>query len=128
MRVPVLLRLSPVVLLLWMAPSVGALAVGVHLAVDHHDPHDAEREGEISDLARAATHGHHHEDELASSHEHDARLGGVAPVPRRAPSMVAVLPSPAGATAALSVRPRSDRTLRRGPPGPLFTAHCSLLL
>jgi hypothetical protein len=127
-RAPIHRRLSSVVLLVWMAPGMGALAVGVHLALDHHGAHGAEHEREVSDLVRAATHGHHHDAEAAPSHEHDARVGRVAPIPRRGPSLVAVLPSPAAATAAGSQWPRADRTLRRGPPVPLLTAHCSLLL
>lgn len=128
MRAPTLPRLSSIVLVLWMAPSMGALALGVHLALDHHGPHGAEHEREISDLVRAATHGHHHHAEAAPSHEHDARVARVAPLPRHGPSVAAIFPSPAAATAAGSDRPRRHHMLRRGPPVPLLTAHCSLLL
>lgn len=128
MRAPLLSRLSPVVLLLWMAPSAGALAVGVHIALDHRGAHDAERQREISELARAATHGHHHDVDVGPHHEHDARLGGVAQVPRRGPSPIAAFPSLGAVTGALAGRTRPDNIPRRAPPAPLFAAHCSLLL
>lgn len=120
--------LSTLVLALWMAPSVGALGVALHLALHHHGPHHSEHAREISELAEAATHGHRHDAEAGPEHEHEARVDGFAPALRPSSSLVAVLSSPTSAHAPLTERRCFDCSPRRGPPGPLFVAYCSLLL
>lgn len=122
-------RLLPVVVLgLWMAPSLGALGVAVHLALDHHGPHDAGHAEEISELARTATHGHHHDLEAGSDHEHEARVDEPAPAIKPGSSPVGVISSPASARPSLAEPARPEVPPRRPPPGPLFASHCSLLL
>lgn len=120
--------LSAVVLLAWTTPGVGAVGLYVHLAVDHQGAHDGDHDSEISDLLRAATHGHHHEAEAAPRHEHDVRLGAPAPVVRSVSLLVAVLPAWESPPTRLSARALLDGSPRRAPPDPLFAAHCSLLL
>ena len=122
-------RLLPaVVLVLWMAPSLGALGIAVHLALDHHGPHDAGHAEEISELARTATHGHHHDLAAGTDHEHEARVDEPAPAIKPGSSPVAVLPAPAPARPSLAEPARRDVPPRRPPPDPLFATHCSLLL
>ncbi len=126
---PVALRIVAVLILAcWMSPGVGALGVGLHLALDHHGSHGAEHGLETSDLVQAAAHGHHHDAQAVPDHDHDARVDGSALALRPSASSVAVLPAATCPEVALAGRPRSDGSPRRGPPVPLFTAHCSLLL
>lgn len=127
MRAPLHRLLSYVVLLAWMAPSLGALSAGLHLAIEHHGPHGAEHVRAITDLAGAATHGHHHDLDTAPHHGHEATSGGSVSLPRPAASLLTALPSP-GVSAGSDGRWPLDRASRRGPPGPLLMAYCSLLL
>lgn len=122
---------SVVILFGWLAPGVGALGIGMHLSSEHHGLHDldgAEHQREIADLVRAAIHGHHHDFCTTPDHHHDARFDAQAPAFRPGLSVVAVLPSPLAFLAALAERSKPERSPRRGPPTPLFTANCSLLL
>lgn len=141
------------ILLAWMAPGIGALSVGLHLAHGHHGsdaqlhdeghdhPHHThpqhEQAREIADLARAAVHGHHHghhHDQgrphdigTDADHEHDARLSASTPLPRALPLLATAHPSKIDV--AVPVEPsRLGPSPRARPPGPLFTVHCSLLL
>ncbi len=126
-----------------MSPSVGALGVGLHLALAHHDGleghshHDGlegheddsgEHNLEISQLARAAAHGHHHDAEAAPDHDHDAIADGSAPTLRPNASTAEVLPVAAAFEVIFVERSLRGSSPRRGPPLPLFTANCSLLL
>ena len=120
--------LVAIVLLAWMAPGVGALGISLHLALDHHGHHGAEHELAVADLLGAAAHGHHHDADATPDHEHDARVSGSAVAPHLGASFVAVLPSAPADPTQGTEGPRPERALRRGPPAPLFTAHCSLLL
>ena len=122
-------RLVTVAILLgWLAPSAFALGVGLHLTVEHHGPHGASHEHELADLARAVTHGHHHDLEAMPDHDHDARFDGQARIPGPGPAFAAVLPASALPPETLAEGSRFDGSSRRGPPTPLFVSHCSLLL
>ena len=122
-------RLVTVAILLgWTAPGAFALGVGLHLAAEHHGPHGAAHEHELADLVRAATHGHHHDLEAAPDHGHDATLEGQARAPVTSPSFAAVLSTSPLPQATLAAASLFDAVSRRGPPTPLFFAHCSLLL
>ena len=114
-----------------MAPSVGALGAGLHLALEHRGSHGHEHghdhEDGIAELVRTASHGHHHEVDTAPDHDHEARVGSTAPLPRRGPTTASALPAPPVGTG-LEGASALDHVSRRGPPEPLFTAHCSLLL
>ena len=115
-------------LLGWLAPGAFALGVGLHLAVEHHGSHGAGHEHDLADLARSATHGHHHEHEAVPDHGHDATLAAQAGVPRPGLWAVAVLPTWPSPSVTLAEGSRFDDWSRRGLPTPLFFAHCSLLL
>ena len=122
-------RLVTVAILLgWLAPSAFALGVGLHLTVEHHGPHGASHEHELADLARAATHGHHHDREAAPDHSHGATFDAPAGIHRPGLSAVAVVALPSSPAVTLAEGSRFDDWSRRGPPTPLFFAHCSLLL
>lgn len=113
-----------------MAPNVGALGLGMHLAVvDHHDvEHGADHWMDLSDLARAATHCHHHETEAAPEHDHDSLVDGSTPKLRLSAQWAGVLALHTPVLNAPADRVPVDRCHRRGPPTSLFTAHCSLLI
>lgn len=128
MRAPAHRLVSALVLVLWTAPGLGALGLAVHLALDHHGPHDAGHAEELSKLARTATHGHHHDLEAGSDHEHEARVDEPAPAIKPGSSPVGVISSPASARPSLAEPARPDVPPRRPPPDPLFATHCSLLL
>ncbi len=119
---------SALVLTAWTLPGAGALAVGLHLTLEEHGPHGARHALEILDLAQAAAHGHHHDAEAAADHDHDARVDGPGPIVRPGHSGSAVLPAPTSLESVPPARSVQDGSPRRGPPVPLFTAHCSLLL
>ena len=119
---------SVAILLGWLAPSAFALGAGLHLTVEHHGPHGASHEHELADLARAATHGHHHDLGAAPDHDHDATFDGQTRVPDSGPSFAAVVPTSPSPPATLAEGSRFDGSSRRGPPAPLFVSHCSLLL
>ena len=111
-----------------MLPSVSALGVGLHVALDQHGHHHAEHTLEISELAQAATHGHHHDAEAAPEHDHDAKVEGSALTLRLSASLGAVLPAVASLRIEFAETLLFEGSPRRGPPVPLFTTHCSLLL
>ncbi len=119
-------RLTFFILALWMAPTVGAVAVGVHVLYEHHD-HDTGHAVDLADLARSAEHGHHHESEAVPDHEHHLVF---------APSPSVLVQGNAAAAGAIAInRPEflTAYTLpvqrsRWGPPASLFTTHCALLI
>ena len=131
-------RLLPaLVLALWITPSAGALAVGLHVAFEHryddhhHDAahsHDDDHAHDLSTQARDARHDHHHDAEAVPDHDHESIPSGFAPLLRPTPDLIAVLSATADTGASLSSRSALDRPARRAPPRPLFTAHCSLLI
>ena len=126
---PPLKRLVVVAILLgWQAPGALALGVGLHLAVGHHGPLGASHEDELADLARAATHGHHHDHEAVPDHGHAATLDAHAGLPRLGMSSVAVLAMPPSPSMTLAEGLPFDAASRRGPPPALFRTHCALLL
>ncbi len=104
----------------WLAPAVGMLGIVVHDDHDEHGHHELALE-----LAKAATHGHHHE-AATPAHDHSA----VRPA------------APAAATPGVCTAPLAPLTVgpptpavsgleRRPPPTgspPLFRSHCALLL
>ena len=111
------------VLVLWAMPAASAMALSLHVALDHHHHGDASHHA-AADLL-AAAHGHQHR-EIVPDHEHSA----ISPAaPTCAPAVWG--DAPMGALA----RPeaRSADSLRRvdsraGPPDRLFYDHCSLRL
>ena len=143
MRSPMHRLIAIAILLGWLAPSISALGVGLHVLSEHHGPHGIEPHGahgvephgphgiehqqEVADLMRIATHGHHHELDTAD-HDHDAWLGGQAPVRLGGLSLLAVFPARLSVPSSLAECSMLDRPRRRGPPIPLFTTHCTLLL
>lgn len=124
-RQPFARRLALAVLVAWSAPGAMVLGIALHLSFDHHPSTHLEHSTAIAELAQAAAHGHHHE--IDTDHDHQARLASAAPLAQPDAASTAVL-----STASMAVdpgdAPRIDRRARRGPPTPLFTAHCSLLL
>lgn len=128
MRPPTRRLLSLHILALWMAPSAGALGVGLHVVLDHHGHPETEHPLGLSELARAAVHGHHHDAEPAPEHRHETIVDGASPVLRTSLSPIAILPAPGSPGTAPTDPSSLDRPSKRGPPTPLFTACCSLLL
>lgn len=113
-------------LAVWLAPGASALAVGLHLALDHHDHPGEAHERALSDLVQAATHGHRHPPAVAE-HDHELWIGR-APATGPGPGPVAIVPSTTSPAHHLAERRGLDTSRWRGPPLPLFAAHCSLLL
>jgi hypothetical protein len=126
-RSPVHRLLPALVLLVWMVPGVAALGVGLHLTFDHRGPHQDEQAPDLAGLPHAATHGHHH-DTAVPDHEHHAAVDGFAPALRPSPAPVAMLAAPTSVSAPMARPATPASSPRRGPPDPLFTTHCSLLL
>lgn len=120
--------LSAVVLLAWTVPAAGALGLSLHVALDHHAAHGGRCTSELSDLLRAAVHGHHHDTDAAPVHEHDVSVEAPAPAVRSVPLAAAVPAPSASPPPSRAARPLRPDSPRRAPPGPLFAAHCSLLL
>ena len=113
------------VLLGCQAPGTFALAAGLDLAA-HFLPF--EHEHDTMALARSATHGHHHDDEVVPDHDHDATLDSEAGVQPPDPSATAVLALPSSASLTSAEESLYDAASRRGPPPLLFRTHCALLL
>ncbi|HSL85038.1 MAG TPA: hypothetical protein VLF66_19860 [Thermoanaerobaculia bacterium] len=127
MRTRVHRIVSVLVLVAWATPGVGALGVALHVAL-HHAPEGGERGAAVSELGRAAPHGHHHGAAAALDHRHEVEVADSAPALRPAGAVVAVLPAPASLDEAPAERPHRAGPPRRAPPAPLFATHCSLLL
>lgn len=137
-------RLTAVLALaLWTAAGFAPFAVALHVALhsDGHGEHLHTRhlgtqhvhEGhvhpalDLSELLQAAWHGHPHDTQAVPDHEHTAVARGSVPHPE--PSSTA-LPTLAALDSGAPFGDPSDleRMPHRGPPTPLFTTHCSLLL
>lgn len=109
-----------------MAPTLGLLGLGLHVALDHHHPD--EHRPDIAQLAHVMVHGHHHEAGDSSDHEHEAAIDRMVTSSKRDPMQgvtTVTLPAP---PIAHTDCPRPDPRSRLGPPSPLFTTHCSLLI
>ena len=99
-----------------------ALDLAAHFFASGHE-HDT------SALARSATHGHHHDDEVVPDHDHDVTLDSEASAQRPDASATTVLALPSSASLTLAEGSLYDAASRRGPPpAPLFRTHCALLL
>lgn len=132
-RVPIHRLLSLGVLLLWLAPSVGAASSVLHVALahpeehHHHTHHAPSKDADaLADLLRTATHGHHH-DLATPEHDHEVAFATPVPLPKPVVSKAVVLSAPLSSNGA-EERFRREIPARRGPPQDLFTTHCSLLL
>ena len=128
MRVASRSLLCALVLLAWTAPAMGALALTLHLALDHHGPRAGHHQSDVSELLWAAVHGHHHDVETGPVHEHDVRLDGGAPGVRTVSPPAADLPPSTYAPSGRSAKSLPDGSPRRAPPQPPFASHCSMLL
>ena len=116
-----------VLLVLWMAPGASALALSLHVALDHHGrEHQDDPLPHTDELILATVHGHHHA-ELASEHEHSAALEKT-PTVRRAPKVSTLAAGASNVVPASAPSDTTDARLLRAPPDPLFCTHCSLLL
>ena len=116
---------------LWLAPGVGALAVGLHVALDHgggHHDHGDPGHASVAfeELVAAVAHGHHHRVDVPA-HEHPAYLESAPGLSSGSCAALAATAGIAGAADHGHGEPAAD-SHRRPPPGPLFRAHCSLLL
>lgn len=129
MRSPVHCLLVTLILAFWSLPSAAGLAVGLHLALEHHhDADDAMARQAWIDLALVAVHGHHHDVGVVPDHRHDAVTDGLGPLLKAEREDVAgsvISASPAALP--LDALSRGGCSTR-GPPPPLFTHHCALLL
>ena len=114
-----------VVLLGCQTPGAFALAAGLDLAAHFFAPG---HEHDTAALARSATHGHHHDDEVVPDHDHDVTLDSEAGVQRPDPSATAVLALPSSASVTIGEATPYEVASRRGPPPLLFRSHCALLL
>ena len=122
--------LATALLAAWMAPAAGALSVGLHLTLvehDGHDPHRAEHVEEIAHLIRVAAQAHRHATPPPACDLATRAEGGALTLKSCGPalSVTGAVVCPEQARTDPSLLPCS---LRRGPPDPLFTSHCSLLL
>lgn len=107
----------------WLLPGLLALAVVLHVELDHHG--HGTSDDRAAELALAVGHGHSHE--LADAgHEHPASREGRRQS-AQAPAEAADLPW-GSLQAWSSDGAQADATApRRPPPRPLFTLHCALL-
>ena len=113
------------VLLGCQMPGAFAFTAGLDLAAHVLA---AEHEHDSADLAKSATHGHHHDDEVVPDHDHDVTLVLEATAQRPDPSATAVVALPSSASLTFAEGSLHDAASRRGPPAPLFRTHCALLL
>ena len=114
-----------VILLGCQTPGAFTLAAGLDLAAHFFA---SGHEHDTADLARSATHGHHHDDEIVPDHDHDVTLDSEAGVYRPGPSATAVLALPSSASVTIGEGTPYEAASRRGPPPLLFRSHCALLL
>lgn len=156
MRIPAHRQLAALVLTLWLTPTAGAFTLSLHVAIDHQghrahahghsadDHHLPSIGSELVDLlgfgqARQADDaaGHHHEGESASEHSHSTIVEETLSVLRseapwseeRSSACQAAMRSlSAAAPTTRGVLRPVERNSRHGPPTPLFTANCTLLL
>ena len=156
-RIAGLVALSAAALALCLAPAAMTFSLGPHIATGHsdhehhkqhehhgdeaHAEHHAEhrakhRAGDMTELARALEHGHHH-DASTPDHKHHVELPDAQLTPTQTERY-----EPAAAQSALAVSaleptleaerpwPRLSLASRWGPgeSPPLFEVHCSLLI
>lgn len=113
------------VLLGCQTPGAFAVVAGLDLAAHFFA---SGHEHDTADLARSATHGHHHDDEAVPDHDHDVMLDLETGAQPPDPSATAVLALPSSASLTLAKGSLYDAASRRGPPALLFRSHCALLL
>ena len=113
------------VLLGCQTPGAFVFAAGLDLAA-HLFP--SGHEHDTAALARSATHGHHHDDEVVPDHDHEVTLDAEADLLRPAPSSWVVLAAPLSSSVTFAEGSPYEAASRRGPPAPLFWSHCALLL
>ena len=113
------------ILLGCQTPGAFALTAGLDLAAHFFA---SEHEHDTAELARSATHGHHHDDEAVPDHDHDVTMDSEAGVRPPDPSATAVVAPPSSASLSFAEGTPYDAASRRGPPAPLFRSHCALLL
>lgn len=113
------------VLLGCQTPGAFALTAGLDLAAHLFA---SEHEHDTAALARSATHGHHHDDEVVPDHDHDVTLDADAGLLRLGPSSSAVLAASLSSSVTFAEGSLYEAASRRGPPAPLFRSHCALLL
>lgn len=113
------------VLLGCQTPGAFAFTAGLDLAAHVFG---SAHEHDTAALAKSATHGHHHDDEVVPDHDHDVTLDVEASAHRPDPSATAVLALPSSASLTLAEESLYDAVSRRGPPPLLFRTHCALLL
>lgn len=107
----------------WLLPGFLALAVVVHLELDHHD--HGRSGDQAAELALTVEHGHSHE-VGEPGHEHpanrtDRRQANPAPDAATGPPWGALEAWASRGAEAVPEEPG------RPPPRPLFTLHCALL-
>ncbi len=121
--------LSAVILGFWMIPTAGALALDLHLVLDHHGSRGTAHPHDHADPV--AAHGHHHDPKAAPDHNHDHVQGVECLASTLRPSAAPVAPE------LVSISPRVVSNegralmgwcLRCGQTVPLFTTHCALLI
>lgn len=120
--------LAAIILAFWLAPGASALAVGLHVVLDHHSHGDQATRHALLSLARAAVHGHHHDLGTAWDHDHDVITIKKAPASKPSASSIATLPLKNSLGAAEEQSSILGPTPQCRPPTPLFAAHSSLLL
>ena len=111
------------VVAVWTVPAAGAMALSLHVALDHHHQGEA-GEHTAADLL-AAAHGHRHP-EVVPAHEHSATFAEAPSCLEAAPGLAPI--------AVQSIRTaRTPDVLRlidsrASPPERLFSTNCSLRL
>ncbi len=117
--------LALLVMILWIAPMLGAVAVSFHVAFEHHGEHD---DGALPALVEMAVHGHHHEGAVLPHHQHEGIEGSGVRISTGLRATIAV----STRTSELALRVVDEIGLRgssrRGPPPDLISRNCSLLL
>ncbi len=123
--VPLKRYVAVAVLLGCQTPSGFAVVAGLELAAHVFA---FEHEHDTADLARSATHGHHHDDEVVPDHDHDARLDAPAMWLWSETSSSAVLATPLPSSVKFAGSSLFGAASRRGPPPHLFRPYSALLL
>ena len=120
--------LAFLILVLWLCPSLGAVAIELHVALDHHGPHGQEPGSAKHERPDSLDHRHEmHLDSLTSRNQRAT----MASKPSAPKPDLSLSDSHSGEESVLIRefdRSRSEPTSRGAPPLPLFTKLCSLLL
>jgi len=100
--------------------------MGLHVALDHQAHGEEDHELSLAELVRAALHGHHHDVTRTPDHEHQAVASEIASASRLSTRLSAALPL----ATLVEKQPEIHRPPWRqpGPPDPVFTKTCSLLI